>query len=85
MCATRPGTFPGHLWVCYVIAAALNENTVHVRDRQHHLSHTGGLRVVEGGEQTSTPPKITVVPAFLRVSKTLHFLSENREEKIFVA
>lgn len=47
VCVTRPDTFPGHLWVCYVIAAVLNENTVHVRDRQHCLSHTGGLRVVE--------------------------------------
>ena len=48
MRVTRPDTFPGHLWVCQVIAAALNENIVHVRDRQHGLSHTGGLRVVEG-------------------------------------
>lgn len=42
VCVTRPDTFPGHLWVCYVIAAALNENTVHVRDSQHCLSHTEG-------------------------------------------
>lgn len=48
MCVTRPDTFPGHLWACWMIAAALNENTVHVRDRQHCLSHTGGLRVAEG-------------------------------------
>lgn len=33
VCVTRADTFPGHLWVCYVIGEALNENTVHVRDR----------------------------------------------------
>lgn len=57
-----------------MIARAINENTVHVRDCQDSLLNTGGLGVVEGRINVDSTRDHSF---WFPVSKTSHFLTES--------